>query len=81
LARAKTWGWEGLDHVTTHPDIWDNFVFEVSLDQSFVSTLEDAARWAIKNRLVDGVVVPNFLDYIYFDALRGVKPEAVSILH
>jgi NitT/TauT family transport system substrate-binding protein len=63
------------------PDVWDNFVFEVSLDQSFISTLEDAAQWAMKNRLVGEATVPNFLDYIYFDALRAVKPEAISILH
>jgi hypothetical protein len=44
-------------------------------------TLEDEARWAIKNNLTSATEVPNYLDYIYFDALDEVKPEAVGIIH
>jgi len=59
--------------------LWDNFVFELSLDQSLVITLEEVARWAIQNNLTNKKEVPNYLDYIYVDALKVVKPEAVGM--
>jgi NitT/TauT family transport system substrate-binding protein len=42
---------------------------------------EDQARWRIKNNLTDKKDVPNYLNFIYLDALEGVKPEAVTIIH
>ena len=60
---------------------WDDFVFEVSLDQSLLITLEAEARWAIENGLTDATEVPNYLEYLYLDALNEVKPEAVGIIH
>ncbi|MEE9247186.1 MAG: NrtA/SsuA/CpmA family ABC transporter substrate-binding protein [Dehalococcoidia bacterium] len=57
-----------------------DFIFEISLDQSLLITLEDEARWAIRNKLTDEIEVPNYLDYIYLDALQVVKPEAVTII-
>ena len=59
---------------------WDEFTFELSLDQSFLINIEDEARWAIKNKLVDATEIPNYLDFIYPDALEAVKPEAVTII-
>jgi len=44
-------------------------------------TMRDQSRWAIKNNLTDATEVPNYLDYIYLDALEEVKPEAVGIIH
>jgi ABC-type nitrate/sulfonate/bicarbonate transport system substrate-binding protein len=60
--------------------LWDEFVYEISLTQTLILTLEDEARWAIKNNLTEKTEIPNYLDYIYFDALREVKPEAISII-
>jgi NitT/TauT family transport system substrate-binding protein len=59
---------------------WDEFTFELSLDQSFLINIEDEARWAIKNKLVDATEIPNYLDFIYPDALEAVKPEVVTII-
>ncbi len=59
---------------------WDYFTFEVSLDQSLLVTTEAEARWAIKNGFTDKTEVPNYLDYIYLDALEEVKPEAIRII-
>lgn len=59
--------------------VWDDFEFQLILDQTILITLEDEARWAIDNNLVDATEVPNYLDYIYIDALEEVKPEAVTI--
>ena len=61
-------------------ELWDVFSFEVTLDQSLLVTLEDEARWAIKNKLTDKTEVPDYLDYIYLDALEEVKPEAIGII-
>ncbi|MCL4376773.1 MAG: ABC transporter substrate-binding protein [Actinobacteria bacterium] len=60
---------------------WPTFTFEVSLNQSLIVTLEDEARWAIKNKLTNKTEVPNYLDYIYIDVLEKMKPEAVGIIH
>jgi ABC-type nitrate/sulfonate/bicarbonate transport system substrate-binding protein len=63
-------------------ETWDVFSsIQVSLDQLLLITLEGQARWAIKNNLTSATEVPNYLDYIYFDALDEVKPEAVTIIH
>jgi NitT/TauT family transport system substrate-binding protein len=58
---------------------WDDFEFKLVLDQSTIINLEDGARWSISNRLTDAEKVPNYLDFIYIDALKAVKPMAVTI--
>ena len=61
-------------------DIWADNRFVVSLTQSLILSLEDESRWAIKGGLSKAKVVPNYLDFVYFDGLKTVKPEAVRIL-
>lgn len=61
-------------------DVWADYHFSVSLEQSLVVAMEDEARWMIKNNLTTEKQVPNFLDYIYEDALKETKPEAVNII-
>ncbi|MFC1907771.1 ABC transporter substrate-binding protein [Chloroflexota bacterium] len=60
--------------------IWDDVIMEIFLDQSLIVTMEAEARWAIRNKLTDKTDVPNYLDYIYYDALEEVKPEAIGII-
>lgn len=60
--------------------IWADFIYELSLDQSLIITLEDESRWAIKNNLTDRTIVPNYLNFIYIDGLDIVKSEAVKII-
>jgi len=60
--------------------VWGGFEFRLFLDQAILMTLEDEARWAIKNDLTTATEVPNYLDYIYMDALEQVKPDAVTII-
>ncbi len=59
---------------------WDEFTFELSLEQSFITNIEAEARWAINNNLTSATEVPNYLDFIYLDGLEAVKPEAVTII-
>ena len=60
--------------------LWDNYVFDVYLDQALILTLEDEARWAMKNKLTLKNKLPNYLDFIYPDALKATKPRAFSII-
>jgi len=57
-----------------------SYHFKIALDQSFLKTLENQSKWAIKNKLTDQTKVPDFLDFIYLDALASVKPEGVTII-
>jgi NitT/TauT family transport system substrate-binding protein len=59
---------------------WPNQEFAVILEQAMLILFEDQARWSIKQGLTDATAVPNYLDYIYLDALQAVKPEAIGII-
>ena len=59
---------------------WPDHKFVVVLPQALILTMEDEARWRIKQELVSATKVPNYLDFIYLDALEAVKPEAVTII-
>ena len=61
-------------------DSWADVSFSVTLDQPLILALEDESRWAIDGRLTGAREVPNYLDFIYFDGLKAVKPDAVRIL-
>jgi NitT/TauT family transport system substrate-binding protein len=60
--------------------VQDDLVFELSLEYSLLTILEDEARWAIANKFTDKTKVPNYLGYFYLDAMKAVKPKAVSII-
>ena len=60
--------------------IWPEHQFSLSLDQSLITAMEDEARWMIKNNLTTEKKVPDFVNYIYIDALQAIKPEAVNII-
>jgi NitT/TauT family transport system substrate-binding protein len=60
--------------------VWPEYQFSLFLDQALILALEDEARWMIKNNLTKEKTVPNFLDYIYEDGLKAVKPEAVNVI-
>lgn len=64
----------------TLDEVWGYFNFKVTLDQALIVSLEDQARWAQRNRLTDRKEMPNYLDFIYFDGLQSVKPEAVRVI-
>jgi NitT/TauT family transport system substrate-binding protein len=62
-------------------ELWSSYRFNVVLDQSLILALEDETRWAIKNKLTDRTDAPNYLDYVYLDALQSVAPSEVTIMH
>ncbi|MDD4929982.1 MAG: NrtA/SsuA/CpmA family ABC transporter substrate-binding protein [Gallionella sp.] len=62
--------------------IWPLHDFSVSLDQSLLFILESTARWEIGLMPPEQrPAPPNYLDFIYLDGLKTVKPEAVTIIH
>ena len=60
-------------------NIWDAFIFEITLEQSILVGLEDEAQWAIDIGYTQKTV-PNYLNYIHMDSLHKLKPEAVNII-
>jgi NitT/TauT family transport system substrate-binding protein len=60
--------------------VWPENQFSLSLDHSLITAMEDEARWMIKNKLTTEKQIPDFMNYIYVDALKAIKPEAVNII-
>jgi len=60
-------------------DVWADFNYEVTLDQTLLITLEDETRWAMKNRLTDQAVMPDYQQHIHLDSLSAIKPSAVTL--
>jgi len=58
---------------------WEKHKYYVSLGQGLLLAMENQSRWRIANKLSDKTVVPNYTDFIYTDALRKVKLEAVTL--
>jgi hypothetical protein len=42
--------------------------------------MKDEAQWLIDSHFTNEKAIPNFVSYIYTDALKAVKPESVSII-
>ena len=59
----------------------NDHVFSSNLDRPLIVAMEAQARW-VKSKSPGGQSdFPDFLDFIYFDALEAVKPEGVRIIH
>lgn len=71
---ARRWGFE--------PDfmqqIWDNTRLSVTLNQSLIASLESFSKWC-REKEGKGGAGPNFLKFVYPDALEQVDPKAVTI--
>jgi NitT/TauT family transport system substrate-binding protein len=62
-------------------EVWPTYRFNVALTQSLLLALEDQTRWAIKNQLTASPDMPNYLNSLYLDGLKAVKPESVTVIH
>ena len=67
--------------IQTLRESWKIVRPNVSLNPLLVENLENESKWALKNSLTKATQMPNFLDYIYFDGLDSVRPDAVTIIH
>ncbi|MDA3898178.1 MAG: NrtA/SsuA/CpmA family ABC transporter substrate-binding protein [Desulfobacteraceae bacterium] len=59
---------------------WNDFDFNISLDQALLISWDEVARWTIENKFTNSKKIPNYLDFIYLDALDAVKPELITII-
>jgi NitT/TauT family transport system substrate-binding protein len=60
--------------------VWPGHQFTLSLDQTLIVAMKDEAQWMINSNLTNEKTMPDFMDYIYVDGLKAVKPEAVNII-
>jgi NitT/TauT family transport system substrate-binding protein len=62
-------------------EVWGDHRFRVSLDRSLMLALEDESRWIDRSQVEAGRKLPNYLDYIHFEALESAHPDSVTIIH
>jgi NitT/TauT family transport system substrate-binding protein len=62
-------------------EVWGDNRFKVTLERSLMLTLEEQSRWLSRSQGVANRKPPNYLDYIYFDALESARPGSVTIIH
>lgn len=60
--------------------VLDDVALELALSHALVVALEDEARWAIDNGFTVKTDVPDFQKLISTNALRAVKPAAVTVI-
>jgi len=60
--------------------VWPQHQFTLFLDQTLIVAMKDEAQWMINNKLTGEETLPDFVNYIYVDGLKAIKPEAVNII-
>ena len=64
----------------TSNSVVSNIDYTLSLDQTFIKTLEGEARWFSQQKGFSGIKPANYLDLIYPTPLLQVRPQAVTIV-
>jgi NitT/TauT family transport system substrate-binding protein len=60
--------------------IWNDFSFKLSLDQTLLLTLENEARWAIENGIVNSNKTPNYLEFVNPLPIKSVDSKLSTIV-
>lgn len=58
----------------------DGYEFRLTLDQNLLSTLEAESRWAVREGLVEGKAVPDYLELMRVEPLRALDPHAMTVV-
>jgi len=61
-------------------EVWTDYEFDLSLDHTLLMTLENQARWAMKQNKTTAREMPNFQSFFYLDALHRINPVAVTVM-
>ena len=61
-------------------DAWPKHSFVVEVSQTLLMTMDDQARWRMRNNLSSNAAMPDYLNFIYTDALEVVNPAAVTLI-
>jgi NitT/TauT family transport system substrate-binding protein len=56
------------------------YLFNVTLEQSLVLEFENQTHWSIRSKKTVPKRMPNYLDFIYIDALKKVAPQNMTII-
>lgn len=57
-----------------------SYEFRLGLDQNLLSTLEAESRWAMREGLVGGAAVPDYLELMRVEPLRALAPRAMTVI-
>lgn len=60
--------------------VWPDVEFYLSLSEALLTTMEDEARWLIRNGWTSEEKVPNLLEYFDFEPIKKAKPEALMVI-
>ena len=60
---------------------WEDNNLQVTLDRALLDGMNREAQWVFDNQFIETDIKPDYLDFIYFDALKKIKPSAVTIKH
>ncbi len=78
---SKEFAKDRFDYDSDYIDYsWPKQEFTVILSQAMLITFEEQTRWRIEHGLTDATEVPNYLDYIYTNALEELDPSAITII-
>lgn len=61
--------------------VWPHTNLGLSLDQGLIIAMEDQSRWLMENNLSSKRKMPPYLDYIYTNSLKKIKPQSVTVIH
>ena len=59
---------------------WKGISISLSIPQDLIFAMDSEAKWRINNNMTINKTLPNFLKYIYFDALEKIKPDSITII-
>ncbi|WP_162174155.1 ABC transporter substrate-binding protein [Herminiimonas sp. CN] len=60
--------------------VWPDYRYELSLEQSLLTSLEGLARWAKREGLVENPQLPNYLDFVYAKPLQALDRYSVTLV-
>lgn len=61
--------------------LWSKHDLTVSLPQSLLTVMDDAAKWRAGTKKLTEKDIPDYFEFISFTALEQVRPESVTIIH
>lgn len=74
---------ESMDIISKRLDIdrmslislWGDYEFDLFLDQTISTSLEEQASWVIENKLTNITKIPDYRSYIYTEILDKIRPK------
>lgn len=61
--------------------LWPQLKLRVSLEQWLLLSLEEEARWIVESGFSQQKNIPNYLESLYLQGLKQIKPEKITIIH